>query len=290
MIKSNIQLKNFIIQSTGVHQFNISNNGQFIVLRKIISDVFPDFPDALTFKLYLYLCRAYERKFYKIKKAKTQIQQDLNINRTELDQALNWLENNYFIQRSNTNIHQMYQSKLLTVPDYDPFTKKYISCEDIPFHTGILKIRNHGYIMLPSDALTNDMLRNTTTAQRRWSQLKLKVYLLLYANCWLEYFGGVNPKIIQIDESTNSIHVDPSICYNVKASEKQVVQCIESLLKEQRFVIVRSFFKYGIYLGDDGKLTPSNQYNEHLVLRPIYISENKVNDSLLDSKRSYMIL
>ena len=272
----------------GVNQFNVSTNGQFIIQRKIFSDVYPDFPDLKTFKLYIYLCKSYEWKYQRVKKAKAQMQLDLKLSRNELNNALDWLEVNYFIARTNSHKQQMYQTELVTAPDYDPFTNTYISCNSIPFYTSNLKQRNQGYIMVPADAVTNRMLENTSTADRTWTYTKLKVYLLLYANCWLSYFGGVNPESIHVE--IDSIHVDPSFYYNVKKSEVQVVNTIKLLLTMGLFKVVKVCFVKGEYIGDSLLVSTRKGIKEYYVLRPYHLSAKKVNNKELDSKRGSMIL
>lgn len=281
-------LASYIVNDTKPNQFNISRNGQFIIQRKIFSDIYPDFPDLITFKLYIYLCRSYEWRYQRVKKAKSEMQQDLNLNRSQLNNALGWLEAHYFIERTNSHKQQMFQAELLTAPDYDPFTNTYISCKSIAFHTSELKQRNQGYIMLPADAVTNIMLENTSTSDRIWTYTKLKVYLLLYGNCWLSYFGGVNPDSVHIE--SNAIHVEPSFYYNVKKSEKQVIKTIELLLSMDLFKVVKVGFIKGEYIGDSLVVPKSNGLKEHFVLRPYHLSEKKVKDKKLDNIRGCMIL
>lgn len=256
-------------------QLNVTTNGQFIVQRKIISDVYPNFPNVTTFKVYLYLCRSFEWKFMRIKKAKSLMRDSLNLSSITLNQSLNWLEQHYFIKRTNVNKHQMYQAELLTVPDYDPFTNTYY-CMDIGYDTRQMKKRNHGFIMMPSEAITDRMLEDTATGRRDWSLLKLKVILLLYANCWLEYFGGVNPDVIRIDPVTHSVEVEKSFYYNVKASEKQVAKIIKSLIDIQYLKVVPVMFEKGIYIGDSKIVAPSTYATEKLILRPITLSQKKL--------------
>ncbi|MDC3418608.1 DUF3116 family protein [Aquibacillus salsiterrae] len=284
-----MNLKNYIVNSSNP-QFLLSSKGQFIIQRKIFSDAYPDFPDVLTLKLYLYLCRSFEWKYMRIKKAKSTIQSNLNMSRASLNKSLYWLEQNHFIKRSNQNKHQMYQAELLTVPDYCIPTQQYISREDVKFHSGILKIRNHGYIMIPSEAITNKMLRDTATARRRWSLLKVKVFILLYSHCWLEYFGGINPDVISIDKQTHKITVDASFCYNVKATEKQVITVILSLLKEKHVKVVPAIFKSGVFMGDYGFIESSRDLENRLILRPFLLSGKKFEKQEMINKKKYMIL
>ncbi|MEN1966599.1 hypothetical protein WMZ97_00860 [Lentibacillus sp. N15] len=272
--------------SSGVTQFNVSTNGQFIVQRKIFSDIYPDFPDLITFKVYIYLCKSYEWKLQRVRKAKSQIQHDLNLSRVKLNQTLDWLENHFFIERTNKHKQQMYQASILTAPDYNPFTNSFASCEDIPFHTGALKSRNQGYIMIPSDAITTRMLMDTATSKREWTYFKLKVFLNLYAHCWLEYFGGINPDIIRIDDHNSSgITVNPAFSFNMQGSEKQVIKTIRVLMGMSLINVVDVSFVNGVYAGDKALLPPQPREVRYSVLRPTHLSSKKIFRKELDTKR-----
>ena len=263
-------------------QFNISDSGQFILQRKIFSDIYPDFPDLQRFKLYVYLCKAYQWKFQRISRAKSEMQKDLNMSRGEVDKALDWLESNFFIKRTNSHKQQMYQAKLLTAPDYDPFTQTYVSCEDIPFYTTDLKARNQGYIMIPAEAISNDMLKKSATSSRTWSYTRLKVYIMLYAHFWLSYFGGIDPSIVTINASNQITYIEPAFYFGIQRSKKQVTNVIEDLISMNLFKRVDTIFEYDVYVGDADKLSIRNsRQSQRLVLRPYHISSTTVNKLLL---------
>lgn len=86
--------------------------------------------------------------------AKSVIQNDLSIGYRELTRILNWLESNCFIQRSNSNNHQMYQTKILIAPDFDERTNKFIGYSE-PINTFKLKQLQEGYTSIPNDVLSN---------------------------------------------------------------------------------------------------------------------------------------
>ncbi|MCZ8540279.1 hypothetical protein [Psychrobacillus psychrodurans] len=273
-----------------LYQLNVSKNGQFIVQRKIFSDIYPDFPDSIIFKVYIYLCKAVDWKYRKVKTAKSVIRRDLSLSRTKLENALIWLESNFFIKRTNTNTKQMYQAKILTAPDYDPINKLFVSCEDISTHTSSFKKRNQGYIMIPSDAITNEMLENKASSNRKWTKSKITVLLMLYAHCWLEYFGGVNPEVVKLDMNGNVIGIKPSFYFTLVKNEKNIVKIIEELMKLQMVKTVPVYFYNGVYFGDQAMTTFRQGYENHVVLRPFHLSSKKVNKPLMDFKRAAMIL
>ena len=176
----------------------------------------------------------------------------------------------------------MYQAELLTVPDYDPFTQTYVSCEDIPFHTKVLKARNQGYIMIPAEAISNDMLKKSATSNRTWSYTRLKVYIVLYAHFWLNYFGGIDPSIVTINASNQITYIDPAFYFGIQRSKKQVTNVIEDLISMNLFKRVDAIFEHDVYVGDADKLSISNsRQSQRLVLRPYHISSTTVNKLLL---------
>ena len=270
--------------------YNISSKGQFVIQRKIFSDIYPDFPDSIIFKVYIYLCKAVDWKYRKVKTAKSVMQNDLSLSRTKLENALIWLETNFFIKRTNTKKKQMYQAKVLTAPDYDPFNKLFVSCEDIPTHTSSFKKRNQGYIMIPSDAITNEMLENKASSNRKWTKSKITVLLMLYAHCWLEYFGGVNPEVVKLDMNKNIIGIKPSFHFTLVKSEENVKKIVEELMKLQMVKAVPVYFQQGVYVGDQAMMTFREGYEQHVILRPFHLSLEKVNKPLMDFKRRVMVL
>ena len=269
---------------------NVSSKGQFVVQRKIFSDIYPDFPNLITFKVYIYLCKAVDWKYRKVKTAKSVIQRDLSLSRTKLENALKWLETNFFIKRTNANKKQMYQAKVLTVPDYDPFNKLFVSCEDISTHTSSFKKRNQGYIMIPLDAITNEMLENKASSNRKWTKSKITVLLMLYAHCWLEYFGGVNPEVVKLDMNKNIIGIKPSFHFTLVKSEENTTKIIEELMKLQMVKAVPVYFDQGVYIGDQAMMAFRKGFEQHVILRPFHLSLEKINKPLMDFKRSVMVL
>lgn len=283
-----IPIKTLTLQNPVHFHFNYSN-GQFNVQRKIFSDIYPRFPDVLTLKVYIYLCKAEGGKFKKVTTAKSVIQKNLHLKRTELNNALLWLESNFFIKRTNTNNKQMYQAKILTAPDYCPANNVFISCEEISTHTKTFKMRNQGYIMIPSDAVTNEMLKNTASSRRKWTFSKLSVFLMLYAHCWLDYFGGVNPEVIELDTNHNITRIEPSFHFALKESEKKIINIVEELMNMQLVKAVPVYFQQGVYIGDQAKKSFRKDYKQNIVLRPFHLSLKKMNSIMVD-KRRFMIL
>ena len=55
------------------NHYSVSSKGQFIIQRKIFSDIYPSFPEVLTFKVYIYLCKAVDWRIKKVTTAKSVI-------------------------------------------------------------------------------------------------------------------------------------------------------------------------------------------------------------------------
>jgi len=257
---------------------HIITDRQFIVQTKLFSEVYPEFPDENTLKVYLYICRNYDWKYENMHTAKTVIRRELNINPRALTRVLDWLEDNHFIQRSNSNKHQMYQTKVLIAPDFDVRTKRYIGYSE-PIRTSKLKQLQGGYASIPNDVLSNEFL-STLTTRNAWKVDKIRTLVMLYSHCWLEYFGGVNPDIISINSSGKVTEIDPSLYYSLKMTETEAIRNINYLINDDLFQPVEVYFeqKYHqhTYVGDYDCINPVSNSSEMFVLRPKYISKFKV--------------
>lgn len=271
--------------------FDVTSSRYFLFQRKIITDIYGNFPDAVTFKLYLYLCKHFNSSIGVTSKYKTAIMNDLNLSNYKLTQSLNWLESNHFIKRTNSNSHQAYQTKILTAPNYNIQTKDFISCEHIPFRCTTLKSINNGYIMLPETAISKEMLENNASSMRKWSLQKVKTVLRLYAYCWLEYFGGIDPEIVKIDSNGN-VSVDDGFCYDLKMSKDKVIDTIVWLINEKLFIPVVCIFNLGIYEGDKASINSSqhNAGHKRIVLRPYYLIPHTVTSDDMKKKKGRLIV
>ncbi|GEL78680.1 hypothetical protein [Tenuibacillus multivorans] len=215
---------------------------------------------------------------------------DLQLSRSQLDRSLQWLEKHHFLKRTNTHKQQMYQAELLPVPDYNPFTKVYEPIEDIRFDTRELKDRIQGYVMIPADAINNRMLIDDYHINKMWNYQNLKVLIMLYAHCWLGYFGGINPDTVHIEENLNDLSVHPSLCYNLKKTEHQVKKSIRRLLKIDYFKIVQVTFIKGKYVGDTEIVGQPDHSTTKYVLRHYYLADKKVNHKHLREKKGLIII
>ncbi|MEC1778325.1 hypothetical protein [Schinkia azotoformans] len=261
---------------------------QFMIQRKLFSELYGDFPDLITLKIYIYLCRNFNYRVNKVITAKTTIQSDLYVTPRELDNSLDWLELNHFIRRTNNNKHQMYQAKILVAPDYDAQNQRFYSNEHLRYNQACLKSNLLGYIMLPNSLFTNGMLSNTKTANKKWTSNKLKVLMMLYAHFWFEYFGGINPDIVRVNANGQVDSVDPSFYYSLKMSEAEVIASINSMIKTKLFNVVvecyEQYFDQLVFIGDQANLPHSQEYTYKSILRPKYITA-KQKERLYNSNK-----
>ena len=181
----------------------------------------------------------------------------------------------------------MFQAQVLTVPDYDQINNVFVSCEEISTNTLNLKRRNQGYIMVPTDAVTNEMLENKSSSKRIWTKNRLATLLMLYANCWLEYFGGVNPDVIKVDKNGKDLEINPSFYYSLKASRKESIKTIESLIRMQLLKVVPVYFENAIYVGAQAMKPMSKKYDLLFVLRPYHLALKKLWAPEMDDKGVY---
>jgi len=271
---------------------HIISDRQFIVQTKIFSEVFPGFPDENTLKVYLYICRNYDWKYETMHTAKSVIRKELNINTRALTRALDWLEKHYFIQRTNANVHQMYQAKVLNAPDFDERTNSYIGYSE-SIKTFKLKQFQEGYASIPNDVLSNTYL-SVPPKGSGWKEGKIRVLVMLYSHCWLEYFGGINPDVVSMNSSSKVTKIDPSFYYSLKMTKTEAIRNINSLIKDGLFEPVKVWLeqKYHqhTYLGDYGCINPSVNSNSVFVLRPRYISSfklEKIDELIREGKMSF---
>lgn len=256
---------------------HIVTERQFIVQTKLFSEMFPKFPNENTLKVYLYICKNYDWKVDNMHTAKSVIQNNLNVSYRELTRILNWLEDNHFIQRCNFNKHQMYQTKLLIVPDFNHGTNKYIGYTE-SISTFKLKQLQEGYASIPNDVLS-DYYLSVATIENAWKEDKIVALIMLYRYCWLDYFGGVDPKIISMNTSGEVTSIDPSFYFSLHMTEKEAIKNINHLIKGGLFQPVKVWFekKYhqNTYVGDYDCINPTSGLSKVFVLRPKYISKFK---------------
>lgn len=291
-----------VLQSS--QQFSVADDGFFIFQRKIISDIYDGFSGhGDEFRIYLYMCRHVDKHFRKCIKSKEAMnieleysqlpagQSKLPIYSKKVDDALEWLETNDFIQNTNTKLRQPYQAKILVAPDYHPLKKRYYSCDDIKYSSIGLKDSNSGYIMVPNDAVQNDMLKNKPGARQKWTLRRLKTMLLLHGFCWLEYFGGIDPNIVEIDELNETLALDAGFCYNLKGTVDDISKNVISLMNEGLFVPVRCMFVDNVYYGDVGYCSPpaNKHVQEKIVLRPKHLVRKSVHKVTMQMKWGNMI-
>jgi hypothetical protein len=294
-------LSTFLVKNNAGPQFDIQPQW-FMVQRKIISEVYPDFPDPDTFRIYLYLCKHFDHSDKRCKRSKERICIDLdyaikqpgalrlmNYPR-EVNFALAWLENNKFIRRTNSNSHQPFQCEILTAPDFVPGINAFIGLTNVNYEWYSLKDSNHGYVMAPNKAFDDRILKKSLSVRKTWTNRKLKTLLMLYAHTWLEYFGGVDPDIVSID-SSGMLIISEWFCCNLKSSEKQVGDVIVWLVSRGLLKPVECYFVHDVYYGDVGRCSPPAQtYDIKIVLRPYYLIQHKIESDLMKLKKGRMIL
>lgn len=294
----------------------------FIMPRKIVTNVYGDFPDDETFKLYIYLCkhcRSQEDKKFKagdVFVAEQKIMSDLNLTKKEVKNALGWLDTENFIEKTGQKVGRADLRRVLAAPDFNPDDGHFYSCSDVERTLWDLKNCNHGYIFLPHDLHSDDnpltpdclfsprMLSKSTNRANRfkgkaliweqsnWDRRKLKILMLLYAHTWLRYFGGIDPEIVDIDNSGN-LRVHESFCYDLHLTPHSVETTICSFINHGLFKPVSVVFKdagYGERIYDRDvtmNYVPCAGDETRIVLRPRFIFKEQVDKYML---RGRMVL
>lgn len=285
-----------ITQTSQPGQFKLSSEW-FIFQRKIISEVYGDFKNLDTFKIYLYLCKHYDMKSKVTRRNKTRITKDLKyavqslggppVYSNVVQNSLDWLEQEKFIICVSGNKHNVYRSSVLVAPDFHFQKQKFVPCDKFKLKFNELKGHYQGYIMLPQSAITNSALTNTTYARRYWTDRKLKVLLLLYAYCWPEYYGGIDPQTVSVDKQGN-LSLSHRFCFALQNSQTAIEKSVISLIKRGYFKPVECVFEDGMYVGDVGTFNQSSHSLTETVLRPTHLIEHVLSSEIMKQKKGFM--
>ena len=282
----------------------------FIMPRKIISNIYPDFPDDDTLKIYIFLsmhCASTGEDGQKpgdIFIGKQRIEQVLNMSTYQVNKSIDWLEKNHFILNTKKKRGRTVLRRVLAAPDYLPGgNPSFYSCSDVARTLEGLKAQNQGFIMLPTWLFTEKMLSASKAKQMRfmgrapiweqphWDVRKLKILMLLYAHFWIRYFGGIDPNIVTIhrDKKRNMyLSVHDSFCCDVKEDRKDVERTIASFVENGLFkpvlvVIREQGFGESVYAGDVTKQYFPEFYDKQVyVLRPTFIFKQQVDEYKLE--------
>ncbi|QNK57442.1 hypothetical protein [Paenibacillus sp. PAMC21692] len=282
-------------------------SSMFIMPRKIISNIYLDFPDDETLKIYMYLsmhCASTDIDGQvpgDVFIGKQRIEKELNMSTVTVNKSMDWLESRHFILKTRQKKGRTVLRRVLVAPDYLPGSSgSFYSCSNIERTTEGLKANNHGYIMLPSNLFTTQMLSASKAKQLRfmgkapvweqshWDQRKLKILMMLYSHFWLRYFGGIDPNVVKVERDTITgegyIDVHESFCYEIKADQKSVERTIASFVERGLIKPVSVLFRDrgdGEYVfAEDirSPYSPNKDERQICILRPTFIFEKQVTD------------
>lgn len=272
----------------GKNHFELSAQN-FFFPRKVISDIYPDFPDHpqlanTTFKVYLYLCMycdGLSGKVYFSSKQKIAETLKLPPYSSYIEWSLDWLETHHFIRDIREDDKLRFQAQVLSAPDYLPELDTFYSCKEIKRNPASLKQHNYGYIMVPTSAITEKMLDQSVT-RTGWDERKLRIFLLMHQYNWLRYYGGIDPDIMHITQN-GELELDTRFCYDVKSTPYNTFQTIQSFISSGLFKPVRCIFQQKdgekVFVRD-ARVGVSLQKNEYeiIVLRPHVLIKRHVDE------------
>lgn len=283
-------------------------SSMFIFPRKVISNIYPDFPDDNILKVYMYLSKhcastdAGGQVPGDIFVGKQRIETELNMTSYTVNNAVKWLEQNHFILDTGKTISRTVLRRVLVAPDYLPgrVPHEFYSCARLNRDLGELKKNNYGYIMLPPDLFSETLLSVSTSKSNRfmgkkpiweqphWDGRKLKILIMLYAHYWLRYFGGVDPNIVSIHRDSKTkesyLNVHPSFCADVKEDQNTVERTVASFVENGLFipvlVIIRQKgFGESLFAGDvTSTYLPEANDKQIYVLRPRFMFQRQIDD------------
>ncbi|MCT1577064.1 hypothetical protein M3E13_04305 [Oceanobacillus kimchii] len=234
--------------------YQLSTN-TFFVDRTIFTNIYPDLKGN-RLRVYLLMCRVTGAKqngacFMGI----NTIAKEINLTEYHTRSAIDWLCNNYFIQK----VKRPYQSNLyrvLVTPDYDHVKKKYHSNESITRTRFNMKDSLNAYVELPIEVMKGSILRDKSM----WSDRKIKVLGQLYLYHWIDENGGVDPQAVHLDN--NSMYISDLLSDTLGCSKNDIERSVRWLLKEgfatEAKVVYRinnnSIYKENQYVGDVNKI------------------------------------
>jgi hypothetical protein len=232
----------------------ISTN-TFLVDRTIFTNFYPDLKGN-RLRVYLLMCRVTGAKQHGLCfMGINSIAKEVNLSEYHTRKAIEWLCNNYFIQK----VKKPYQSnryRILVTPDYDDVNKKYYSNEGIIRNRFNMKDSLNGYVELPVEVMSGSILRDKTL----WSDRKIRIFGQLYLFHWIDEFGGVDPKVIHL--KNNSIYINDLLSYTLGCSKNDIERSIRWLIKQGYATEVEavyrtnnnSFYKEQQFIGDAKKI------------------------------------
>ncbi|SFA83070.1 hypothetical protein SAMN04488072_102174 [Lentibacillus halodurans] len=228
-----------------------TSNHTFIVERSIFSNTFPELKED-RLRVYLLMCRVVGAKkdgicFMSIKT----ISNEVNLTEHRTRKAIEWLCEKHFIKK----VRRWKQSNVyvvLVTPDYDPVKKQYYSNEDIDRGRLSMKDTLNGYVELPVEVMAGSILRDKTL----WTDRKIRIFGQLYLYHWIDEFGGVDPKVVQVKK--NTMYISELFSYTIGCSSQDIISVIRWLIREgfasKAKTVYRqnpnSIFKEIQYIGD----------------------------------------
>lgn len=260
--------------------YNISNH-TFLVDRTVFTNIYPDL-SGNRLRIYLLMCRVTGTKqngtcFMGI----NTIAKEVNLSEYYTRKAIEWLCNNYFIQK----VKKPYQSnryRILVTPDYDGINKKYYSNEGIIRNRFNMKDTLNAYVELPVEVMSGSILRDKTL----WSDRKIKVFGQLYLYHWIDEYGGVDSQTVHI--KNNSMYINDFLSYTLGCSTNDIERSIKWLIKNGYATEVEAVYRINYnsihqeqqYVGDTAKINVVPTDNIVKVIRMNCIPSLKLQNAI----------
>ncbi|CAM4092324.1 hypothetical protein [Saccharibacillus endophyticus] len=269
----------------------------FMYQRILISEIYPDFPNDDVLRIYLFLCKHIDQKSGKAKVTKSSINKRLHYTKQTnpnahryllaVNQSLKWLEDKGFIRQTNLRKRTWYECKILKAPDFRSI-QDYRQPSFAISNWYTLKNENRGYSMIPKSLFSDRKLSSTSANRKIWTNGVLKTLLILYAHNWLEYYGGIDPKILEVDTRGRAVPSD-WLCCNLKATKKDVKTWIRFLRKKKLLQSVECYFENNIYYGDVLCCPPPSKYDIKKIFRPTYLIAHQLDSDSMKNKKARML-
>ncbi len=262
-------------------QINIQvSSNTFMVDRMVFTEYYPEMKGDIL-RVYLLMCRVVGFKNTTFFMGKDEIKKEVNLTTHYVNQAIDFLEKNYFIKKVG-HVGRANKYKVLNVPLYNMLTNTYFSRESMPRTRYDLKDSLNGYAELPVEVFKGSILRDRTL----WTDRKIKTLTMLYSYHFIDVFGGIDPSAIH--GTVNTLFVDDFVVYQIGCHKNDLKKTIQILIRDGYAIKVPAVYRVNAnsclsekqYVGDLTEVTQHPGDDVVTVIRMTHIPDLKLNNAL----------
>lgn len=266
-------------------QINIQvSSNTFMVDRMVFTEYYPEMKGDIL-RVYLLMCRVVGFKNTTFFVGRDEVAKEVNLTMHYVNQAIDFLEKNYFIKRVG-KVGRANEYMILTVPLYDSFTKTYISREYMPRTRHDLKDTLNGYTEMPVEVFKGSILRDS----QLWSDRKIKTLMMLYSYHFIDMFGGVDPSVIH--GTSNTLFIDEYVVHQIGCHKNELKKTIHILIRESYANKIETVYRENLnscllekqYIGDLTHVIQQPGDDIVTVIRMKHIPDQKLKNAIIRTK------